>query len=138
MNGASSTESELVSIAEVLRMIMWCKYFMEAQGYTIEKNILYQENKFTILLAKNRRISAGKNRKHIKNRFLLITDKTAQRELEIRYTSNNSMWVIVNTKTLQVALFIIFQSNMMGVQIEYNDDVERRRTHPLLLPIIET
>ena len=34
MNVASSTESELVSIAGVLGMIMWCKYFMEAQGYT--------------------------------------------------------------------------------------------------------
>ena len=26
----------------------------------------------------------------------------------------------------------------MGVPVEYDDDVERRRTHPLLLPIIET
>ena len=26
----------------------------------------------------------------------------------------------------------------MGVTVEYDDDVERRRTHPLLLPIIET
>ena len=32
MNVDSSTESELVSIAYVLGMIMWCKYFMEAQG----------------------------------------------------------------------------------------------------------
>ena len=35
MNVGISTESELVSIADVLDMIMWCKYFMEAQGYTI-------------------------------------------------------------------------------------------------------
>ena len=27
---------------------------------------------------------------------------------------------------------------MMGVQVEYDDDVERRRTHPLLLELIET
>ena len=26
---------------------------------------------------------------------------------------------------------------MMGVPVEYDDDVERRRTHPLLLPLIE-
>jgi hypothetical protein len=32
MNVASSTESKLVSIADVLGMILWCKYFMEAQG----------------------------------------------------------------------------------------------------------
>ena len=35
MNVASSTESELVSIADVICKNMWCKYFMEAQGYTI-------------------------------------------------------------------------------------------------------
>ena len=61
MKTGSSTESELVGIADVLRMMMWCKYFMEAQGYIIESNIIYQDNKSTILLAKNRRMSTGKN-----------------------------------------------------------------------------
>ena len=50
----------------------------------------------------------------------------------------NSMWEDVNTKPVQGALFRIFLSEMMGVPVEYDDDVERRRTHPLLLPIIET
>ena len=68
MNVASSTESELVSISDVLGMLMWCKYFMEAQGYTIENNILYQYNNSTILLAKKGRMLAGKNSKHIKNK----------------------------------------------------------------------
>ena len=67
MNVASSTESELISIADVLGMILWCKYFMEAQGYIIESNLLYQDSKSIILLAKNGRMSAGKNSKHIKN-----------------------------------------------------------------------
>ena len=79
MNVASYTGSELVSIADVLGMIMWFKYFMEAKGYAIENNILYQDNKSTILLAKNRRILDGKNSKHIKNRFFLVTYKIYQR-----------------------------------------------------------
>ena len=70
LNTGSSTEAELVSIADVLGMMIWCKYFMEAQGYAIENNILYQDNKSTILLAKNGRMGSGKNSKHIKNRFL--------------------------------------------------------------------
>ena len=49
-----------------------------------------------------------------------------------------SMWADVNTKLVQGALFIIFRSEMMGVPVEYDDYVERRRTHPLLLPKIET
>ena len=83
MNVGRSTESKLLSIADVLGMIMWCKYFMESQGYTIESNVLYQDNKSTILLAKNGRMLAGKNSMHIKNWFFLITDKVAQGDLEI-------------------------------------------------------
>ena len=71
MNVGSSTESELVSIDDVLVMIMWCKYFMESQGYTIESNVLYKDNKSTILLAKNGRMLAGKNSRHIKIGFSL-------------------------------------------------------------------
>ena len=92
MNTGSSTESELVGIADILGMMMWCKYFMEAQGYTIDSNILYQDNKSTILLANNGRISAGKNSNHIKNRFFLITDKFLQGYLKIRHKVTDDMW----------------------------------------------
>ena len=41
MNTASSTEAELVGIADALGLIMWVKYFMEAQVYTIDSNIMF-------------------------------------------------------------------------------------------------
>ena len=85
-------------MANVLGTMMWCKYFMEAQGYTIENNILYRDNKSTILLGKNGRMSAGKNSKHIKNRFFLITDKVAQEDLKIQYKDIDEMWNNGNTK----------------------------------------
>jgi len=138
LNVGSSTESELVSIADVLGMMMWCKYFMEAQGYTIENNILYQDNKSTILLAKNGRMSAGKNSKHIKNRFFLITDKVAQEELEVHHKGTDEMWADVNTKPLQGTKFRVMRAQVMGIDVEYDDDAERRRTHPLLLPKLES
>ena len=53
LNTASSTEEELVGIADAPGLIMWVKYFMEAQGYNIDSNILLQDKKSTILLAKN-------------------------------------------------------------------------------------
>ena len=49
-----------------------------------------------------------------------------------------SLWEDVNTKPVQGVLFIILQSEMMGVPVEYNYDVERRRTHLLILSLIET
>ena len=98
MNVASLTKLELVGIAGVLGMILWCKYFMEAQGYTIKSNLLYQDNRSTILLAKIGRMSAGKNAKHIKNKFFLITDKVAQGDLLIQHICMKNMWADVNTK----------------------------------------
>merc|ERR1712086_99050 len=109
LNVGSSTESELVSIADVLGMMMWCGYFMEAQGYTTKNNILYQDNKSTILLAKNGRMSAGKNSKHIKNRFFLIMDEVAQGDLSIQHMGTKNMWADVNTKPVQGLLFRKFR-----------------------------
>ena len=43
----------------------------------------------------------------------------------------------INTKPLQGELFRVFRADMMGVHINYDDDIEQRRTHPLLLPKIE-
>ena len=137
MNVGSSTESELVSIADVLGMILWCKYFMEAQGYPIENNTLYQENKSTILLAKNGRMSAGKNSKHIKNIFFLIADKVAQGDLDICHMGTKEMWPNINTKPVQGHIFRVFRAEMMGVAVESDDDAEQKCTHHLLLPKFE-
>ena len=123
LNTGSSTEAELVSISEVIGMMMWYKYFMEAQEYTIDNNILYQDNKSTILLAKNGRMSAGKNSKHIKNRFLLITDKVAQGDLKIQHKGTDKMWADVNTKPTKGERFRFMRGEVIGVSAECDDDV---------------
>ena len=75
-------------------------------------------------------MSAGKNSKHIKNRFLLITDKVAQGYLEIRHKGTDDMWADMNTKPTQGKLFRTQRSEVMGVPVDYDDEVERRNTHP--------
>ena len=82
-------------------------------------------------------MSTGKNSKHIKNMFFLIADKVAKDNVEIRHMGTKSMWDDVNTKPVQGELFRIQRHHMMGVPINYDDDVERRRTHVLLLPKVE-
>ena len=72
LNTGSSTEAELLGISDALGLMMYTKYFMEAQGYSIDSNILFQDNQSTILLANTGRSSAGKESKHIKNCYLLI------------------------------------------------------------------
>ena len=74
---------------------------MEAQGYTIKHNVLYQENKSYILLAKNGWNLAGKASKHIKNRCFRITDKIVQEELTVQHRGTELMWANRNIKPLQ-------------------------------------
>ena len=62
MNTRSSTEAEVVAADEVVGPMIWTKLFLEAQGYPIEENILYQDNRSTMLLEGNGRKSAGDSR----------------------------------------------------------------------------
>ena len=105
LDTASSMEAELVGISDALCLIMWVKYLMEAQGYTINSNIMFQDNKSTILLAKNGRSSAGKNIKHISNRYFLITDKVQQGDLEIQHTPAGEILTDYKSKPTQGTLF---------------------------------
>ena len=50
LNTRSSTEGELVGADDAATMILWTGLFMEQQGYPLDKNILFQDNKSAILL----------------------------------------------------------------------------------------
>ena len=78
LNTKSSTEAELVGVYDALPDILWRKYFLEAQGYKIEHNVLLQDNKSTILLATNGVMSSSKKTKHIRHRFFLIRTRLSQ------------------------------------------------------------
>jgi hypothetical protein len=52
LNTTSSTEAEVVGVADVMPMILWTRYFLEAQGYDIGESKLYQDNMILILLEK--------------------------------------------------------------------------------------
>ena len=53
INTRSSTKVELVGVNDAMGLVLWTCLFLETQGYQIEDNIVYQDNKSTILLAKN-------------------------------------------------------------------------------------
>ena len=55
LNTKSSTDAELVAVDDALVLIAWMKLFTESQGYDVNENILYQDNKSAILLEKNGR-----------------------------------------------------------------------------------
>ncbi len=73
VNTRSSTESELIAIDDALPTVQWAKSFMQEQGYNMD-TIIKEDNKSTVLLMKNGRLSAGKRTKHLDIRYFYVKD----------------------------------------------------------------
>ena len=85
LNTKSLTEAELVGTVDVMPQMLWTLYFLEAQGYKIDNNILYQDNKSSILLETNGRGSSGKRTRHINVRYFFIADRVKSGEIQIEH-----------------------------------------------------
>jgi len=114
LNTRSSTESELVGADDMAQMILWTKFFMEEQGYDVKENLLYQDNKSTILLENNGKRSSGKRTRAINIRYFFLTDQVEKGNLRIEYCPTAEMNGDYMSKPLQRSLFEKFRSRIMG------------------------
>ena len=79
-------------------------------------------------------MSSSKRTRHIRHRYFLIKDRIDQGDLTVKYCPTEDMWADVMTKPLQEAHFRRMRSILMNIPVNYDDDKERARTHPDLLP----
>jgi hypothetical protein len=59
LNTKSSTEAEVVGVDDAMSLIVWTRNFLEAQGLTVNDNVVFQDNQSSILLETNGRSSSG-------------------------------------------------------------------------------
>ena len=118
LNTRSSTESELVGCDDVMTKVLWTWLFMKEQGYEVKKNIIYQDNKSTILLARNGRKSAGKRSRAINIRYFFISDQCEKGHVTIEYCPTDKMWADPLTKPLQGGDFKRSADRLMGRSTE--------------------
>jgi hypothetical protein len=88
---------------------------MEAQGYSIERNVLYQDNKSAILLETNGQRSAGKRSRHLNIRYFFMADQVEKGNVIIEYCPTASMTGDFMTKPLQGEKFRQFRKEIMGL-----------------------
>ena len=105
LNTTSSTEAELVSVNDVMPQVLWTRYFLQAQGYDVSDNVVFQDNQSTILLEKNGKASSGKRTRHINIRYFFITDRINANEVRVSYCPTADMMADFFTKPLQGSLF---------------------------------
>jgi hypothetical protein len=115
LNTRSSTEAELLGVDDLMPAICWTCYFMEAQGYKVTENIVYQDNQSAILLERNGKASSSKRTKHINIRYFFVTDRVKNQELTVEWCPTGDMIADFMTKPTQGALFKKFRDQIMGV-----------------------
>jgi hypothetical protein len=115
LNTRSSTESEIVGVDDCMPAVLWTRYFMEAQGYGIQENIVFQDNKSAILMEKNGKASSSKRTKHINIRYYFVTDRINKKELKVEWCPTGDMIGDFMTKPNQGTLFTKFRDQIMGV-----------------------
>lgn len=64
-NSKSSTEAELVGVNNGMQLVIWTQNFLEAQGFKVQDNIIFQDNQSAILLEKNGKTSSGCCTQHL-------------------------------------------------------------------------
>jgi hypothetical protein len=114
----SSTKSGLVGVDEVWFMILWTKLFLvEEQGYNINSNILYQDNKSAILLETNGKKSSGKRTRALNIRYFFLTDQVEKGNVTIVYCPTDDMVGDFHTKPLQDEKARKFQNAILGTEV---------------------
>ena len=82
----------------------------------------------------NGAMSQSRRTKHINARYFMVKDRIDEGELKVQYCPTENMLTNVLNKSEQGAKFRLDRAELMKVPVDYDDDVERRRTHPKLLP----
>ena len=60
LNTRSSTKTEIVAMDSCMPVILWTRYWLDAQGYDVFEEIFFQDNKISILLENNDKDSSSK------------------------------------------------------------------------------
>ena len=115
MNTRSSTEAEVVAADEVVGPMLWTRLFLEAQGYPLKDNILYQDNRSAMLLETNGRKSAGKRSRHLNIRYFFVADQQEKGHISIEYCPTDDMVGDYFTKPLHGAKFQKFRKEIMNL-----------------------
>ena len=121
INTKSSTETELVAVHDKLGDVLWMRYFLECQGYSIDENVIFQDNMSTLSLEKNGRVSGSNRTKHIKAKYYLVQDKYNSHEIDLKYCPTDTMWADVLTKPLQGLKFRQMRAVLMNCPLDYSD-----------------
>ena len=115
LNTKSSTETEVVGASDFIPWTVWAKRFLAEQGYTLRRNIFYQDNKSAMKMESNGLRSCGEKSRHIHIRYFFIKDILKRENIELVHCPTERMIADYYTKPLQGSLFRKMRDIIMGL-----------------------
>jgi hypothetical protein len=115
VNSRSSTQAELIAVDDRIGKVLWTKRFIEAQGFEVKLNIVYQDNTSTMKLENNGKASSGKRTRHFDIKYFYVTDLIARDEVEVIYCPTDDMLADYMTKALTGSKFHFFRDLLMNL-----------------------
>jgi hypothetical protein len=119
VNACSSTEAELIAVDDTLPTIQWAKLFMKDQGFEF-KTIRKEDNKSSMLLMKNGRLSSGKRTKHLDIRYFYVQKLIQRGIVKIEHCSTENMVIDFFTKPLQGKRFRMMRDLILNRSDNYS------------------
>lgn len=104
----------MIAVDDALPTVQWTKNFMQEQGYDLD-TLIQEDNKSTMLLMKNGKLSSGKRIKHLDIRYFYVKDLIDQGLVIITYCIPNVMIVYFFTKPLQGKQFQILRDIVINI-----------------------
>mmetsp|Transcript_13911 Transcript_13911/g.26194 ORF Transcript_13911/g.26194 Transcript_13911/m.26194 type:complete len:735 (+) Transcript_13911:3-2207(+) len=114
LNSKSSTEAEVIGVSDFISNMIWARMFLEKQGYTIDENILYQDNQSAMKIEVNGSRSCSRRSRHIDMRYFFIKDRLNSEGIDVVYCPTEFMVADFFTKPLQGKLFHYLKAIVMG------------------------
>ena len=113
VNTRSSMETELNAVDDSLPTVQWASLFMKDQGYDLE-TVVKEDNRSTMLLMKNGRLSSGKRTKHLDIRYFYVQDLLNRGVIKIDHCKTEFMIADFFTKPLQGRRFQILRDIILN------------------------
>jgi hypothetical protein len=99
------------------KWLLRTRNLLEAQGYDVRENKVYQDNHSTMLLEKNGRGSSSKRTRHINVRYFFVTDRIKSDEMSVEDVAQQAKWsAIFSQNRYRGKLFRKFRDNIMNVK----------------------
>lgn len=114
-NRNSSTDTKVLSVDNVLPSILYTKYFLECQGYTLKETINFRDNETTIFLENNCSEILSKRTNHINVRYSFIFSIVMTSKIKIKNCGTRDIMDDFFMKLFQVKTFLKFREMILVI-----------------------